>query len=84
MFKRKSQNIRKNILLKLKEGNASYSQLERKINTGYRTIKNNCDELEDYGLVKIESEKKHPANGRKYHVISITKEGIDFLKKVKN
>jgi len=83
MSKRKSYEIKRKILFTLKEQDLTYSELERKINTGYRTIKLNCEELENFGQIKIISEKKHPTNGKNYKIVKITKEGINFLKNKK-
>jgi len=58
----------------------TYAQLERKTNTGYRTIKQNCEELEKYGLLKIERKDKHPKSGRPYFQIKITEKGREFLR----
>lgn len=80
MFKRSSYDIKKKILLALKDKPLSYAQLERKINTGFRTIKSNCQELEQFGQVKIDK-IKHPATGRTAYIVSITRQGLKFLGK---
>lgn len=80
MSKRSSYEIKKKILLALKDKSLSYAQLERKINTGFRTIKSNCQELEQFGQVKIDK-IKHPATGRTAYIVSITKQGLKFLEK---
>lgn len=59
----------------------SYAQLERKINTGFETIKSNCEELEKFGFVEIKKMGKHERNGKPYFNIKITEKGFDFLKK---
>ena len=82
MSKRTSYVIKKAILLSVKEKEASYASLERKINTGYRTIKDNCEELKDFGQVRI-TVLKHPSNGRQSHIVRITREGNNFLRKLK-
>ncbi|MBS3169203.1 hypothetical protein J4210_01860 [Candidatus Woesearchaeota archaeon] len=56
--------------------------LERKLSTGYRTIKANCEILERFGQVHIK-EQIHPANGRSSHLVSITSQGFDTIKKKK-
>lgn len=71
MSKRDSFVIRKKILQLLKESSLTFAQLERKVNTNSETIKNDCEELKFYGLIKIE-EKIHPANGRKSYEVSLT------------
>ena len=53
MPKRSSYDIKKIILHKVKEKMATYAELERKLSTGYRTIKSNCEELAEYDLVDI-------------------------------
>ncbi len=83
MSKRSSYNIKKDILHHLQEQPATYAILERKVNTGYRTIKANCQELQDFGQVTIKTIKKHPSNGRAAHVVSITAQGSQFLQKQK-
>ena len=83
MTKRSSYEIKKDILFFVKEKPATYASLERKINTGFRTIKANCEELESFGQVLIEKMKKHPANGKQAHIVKLTKQGSDFLRKIK-
>lgn len=82
MSKRSSYNIKERILSSVKEKSATYAILERKVNTGYRTIKANCEELERFGQIEIK-EQEHPANGKLSHVVSITDKGLDTLKKKK-
>lgn len=81
MLKRSSFNIKKKILELIKSSPLTYAQLERKINTGYRTIKSNCEELECFGLIKIKKNLKHSANGKPFFNIEITEKGREFLKK---
>jgi len=54
------------------------AQLERKVNTDSNTIKQDCEELEFYKLVKMEKQI-HPKNGRNSYLISITNEGLEVL-----
>jgi len=54
--------------------------LERKVNTGYRTVKANCEELKEYDFIEIQS-VTDPANGRPSHVVKITEKGLKQLKK---
>ena len=84
MAKRGSYEIKKQILMVVRENPATYAQLERKINTGYRTVKANCDELGDYGYVAVEKVEKHPKTGRPSFSVSITGQGREFLQKRKN
>ena len=80
MSKRPSYQIKKQILHKIKEKPASYAELERKVNTGYRTIKLNCEELKEYDFIQIEK-IIDPANGRPSNVVKITEKGLKQLKK---
>ena len=84
MQKRTSYEIKEHILRCVKEKSYSYAQLERKINTGFRTVKSNCRELQEYGLVKIQTMKEHPSNNKLFYIISITERGIEFLQSKKN
>ncbi len=81
MHKRPSYQIKEKIPNVIKETPATYAQLERKVNTGFRTIKANCKELELFGRVTISGVKEHPANGKPSFNISITPRGIELLKK---
>lgn len=80
MNKRPSTDIKKKILSLTKSSPLTFAQLERKVNTGYRTIKANCVELESFGLVKIE-EKINPQNGQISNVVKITERGLEYLRK---
>ncbi len=82
-MKRSSYEIKKRILSVVKEKSATYAQLERKVNTGYRSIKANCEELELYGQIEIKTIKEHPANNRPSTVVSITDKGLETLQKKK-
>lgn len=81
MSKRGSLEIKKKILSLVKDNELSFAQLERKVNTGYRTIKSNCEELELYGFVKVIDAGKHPVNGRPFFLVKITESGREFLRK---
>jgi len=83
MVKRKSYEVRKKILMALREEPLSYAQLERKVNTGFRTIKQNCEELEVYDIVSIDTIDKDPSNGKPSYKIKITSQGIKSLDKLK-
>lgn len=82
MNKRLSTDIKKRILVLIKSSSLTFAQLERKVNTGYRTIKSNCEELETFGFIKIE-EKVNPKNGRVSNVVSITGGGLGYLERSK-
>lgn len=79
MPKRSSYAIKKQILHKVKEKPATYAELERKVNTGYRTVKVNCEELKDYNFIEIEK-VIDPANGRPSNVVKITEKGLKQIK----
>ena len=82
-MKRSSKEIKRSLLQILKDGKPySYAQLERKINTGYRSIVANCKELETFGSVEIKKLDKHEANGKPYFQVSITANGREILKKL--
>jgi predicted transcriptional regulator len=71
-MKRKSLEIKKQILRVLKqEEQISVKKLERKINSNYQSILNNCEELEYFGLVKISKTKEKSLNGKEYLVVSL-------------
>ena len=82
MSKRSSFDIKKRILTLIKSSPLTFAQLERKTNTGFLTIKNNCEELKLYGFIGIEKQKKHPKSGRPYSIIKITEKGLEFIKEL--
>lgn len=83
MSKRTSHEIKREILKILKSGQVySFAELERKINTGFRSVVTNCKELESFGTVTIQKLNKNESNGRPYFQVSITKNGLDVLKKL--
>ena len=79
MSKRQSKDIKMLILKELNKKDLTFAQLERKINTGFRTIKTNCIELEKFGTIKITKRENHKATGRPYFVVSITKQGRKII-----
>ena len=81
MAKRSSYAIKEKILLLVKEKPATYASLERKVNTGYRTVKANCEELQKFNLIDIRLAKEHQANGRPFHVVYITEKGLETVKR---
>ncbi len=83
MSKRSSFEIKEKMLKCLKLSSMTYAQLERKINTGFETIKANCEELEKFGFVEIKKIEKHARNGRFYFQIKITENGLNFIKKLR-
>jgi len=77
--------LKKIILSLLKDGEPlSYSQLEKKVNTNWQTIRNTCKELEIYGFVNIEHKKIHPVNKNPYSRVVITVVGKEVLKRMKS
>jgi len=73
-MKRKPLEIKKQIMEILKkEQQISIKKLERKINTNYQSIINNCEELEYFGLIEISKTKKNSRNGREYLVVRLKK-----------
>ncbi|MBI2176024.1 hypothetical protein HYU40_01585 [Candidatus Woesearchaeota archaeon] len=81
MGKRGSYEIKKSILMAVREKPASYAELERKVNTGFRSIKNNSEELSDYGYITVERVERDPANGRPSFKVKISESGRSFLNK---
>ena len=80
MNKRSSKEIKNRILTLIKSSVMTYAQLERKVNTGYRTIKSNCEELESFGMIKIDK-KINSKNGQISNIVKITERGLEYLKK---
>ncbi len=74
-MKRTSIEIKKKIISFLKKDPLTYAQLERKVNTGFRTIKQNCEELKIFGFIEIEKIQSHPKNGKPSYKIKITEKG---------
>lgn len=73
-MKRKPIEIKKQILKILQtELTISIKQLERKINTNYQTIINNCEELQYFGFVKIKKTKEDSVNGREFLIVELIK-----------
>lgn len=81
MGKRGSYEIKQRILMAVREKPASYAELERKVNTGFRSIKSNSKELSDYGYITIEKVERDPANGRPSFKVKISESGRSFLNK---
>ena len=80
MSKRNSNEIIWKLLLRIKEKEATFAELERNLSTGYKTIKSNCELLEKLGQVKITKNERHPSNGREAYVVSLTENGMKSLK----
>ena len=72
MSKRTFPEIRKAILKALNDDTEhSYGDLERKVNTNWKTIRMHCKDLELFKAVTIKDDK-----------VKITKEGKDILKRL--
>ncbi len=64
-MKRKPLDIKKKILEVLKENKElSLREMDIKVNTGYKTIRDQIEELEFFGLVDVIKYKKNPKTGR--------------------
>ena len=67
MKKRKPLEIKKKILKILKEcRELSLRELDIKVNTNYKTIRDQIEELEFFGLVEVISHKRNEKTGRPY------------------
>jgi len=72
MIKRTNKEIRKDIFEAVKDGKEhSYGELERKVNTNWRTIRDHIEYMELFGAVEI-------VNGK----VKITDFGRKILKKL--
>lgn len=83
MAKRKSYDIRKKILYLVKEKPVSYTKIQTKLSTNYDSVKNNCEELEFYGFVKVNRIESHPENGNLSFEVEITPKGREIAQKIK-
>lgn len=67
MKKRKPLEIKKRILQVLKENKElSLRELDIKVNTGYKTIRDQIEELEFFDLVEVINHKRSEKTGRPY------------------
>lgn len=83
MSGRTSLQIKKEILSALQDGNpSSFAELERKVNSNWQTIRAHCKELEIFKCVKIEQKDSHFRNNKPYFKVSITKQGVEILRKL--
>lgn len=80
MSKRSSFKIKEEIL-KLSKTEKTLAELERKINTGFNTIKSNCEELEKFGFIKMQKYQKHQKNGKPFFKVSLTESGRNLIKR---
>ena len=83
MPKRKPYEVRTGILFLLREKRLSYTQIQNKLSTNYDSVKNNCEELETYELIKINKNEKHPENGKPFFDVELTQRGYHIIKKLK-
>ena len=81
MAKRKSYDVRQAILHMVKEKPVSFTKIQTKFSTNYDSVKNNCEELEFYGFVKIKTIQNHPENGKPSHEVELTPSGREIVKK---
>ncbi len=72
MKKRKPLEIKKRILQVLKENRElSLREFDIKVNTGYKTIRDQIEELEFFDLVEVIKHKKSDKTGRPYTSIRL-------------
>lgn len=82
MAKRKSYEIRKSILYLVREEPVSYTKIQTKLSTNYDSVKNNCEELEFYGFVKVNKIENNPENGKPSYEVELTPKGREIIKKM--
>jgi len=83
MGKRTYPEIRKSILWVLRDGNPhSYGEIERKAKTNWQTVRNHVQELILFDSATKKEFKRHKQNKRPYVEVTITKEGLELLKKL--
>jgi predicted transcriptional regulator len=83
MSGRTSLEIKKLILDTLKDSKPhSYAELEKKVNTNWQTVREHCRELEIFDCVVIVNKPTHEKNNKPYSEITITKKGLEVLKKI--
>jgi DNA-binding HxlR family transcriptional regulator len=73
--------LKKAILKALSEGKENtYSKLEKKLGVNWRTLRNNCDELEAFKFIEVKQKESHASNKKPYSEIKITTNGLKVLK----
>lgn len=83
MSGRNSLKLKKLILEVLRDGKPhTYAELEKRINSNWRTVRDHCKELEIFGCITIEKKASHKRNNKPFHEILITKHGIEAVKKM--
>jgi len=68
---RSGLEIKKKIIVLLKEKECVISYLERKMNTSDKVLKRHLKELEYLGIVKITKHSKSPKTGRPYTTVKL-------------
>ena len=72
MPKRSSLQLKKEIIAILKKhGELSLRDLDIKVNTNYKTIREHVSELEFFEKVKVTTHKKNKKTGRPYTSVSL-------------
>ena len=72
MYRRKALEIKKEILRTLKEhGELSLRDLDIKVNTNAKTIREQIEELDFFGKVVIIKHSKNDRNGRPYTTVRL-------------
>ena len=74
-MKRSPIEIKKRIIKLLKEKPRSLRELDIKVNCGYRTIINQCKELEYLGIVRLVKHENNSKTGRPYTCVELTQAG---------
>lgn len=74
MNKRKPLEIKKEILKVLeKHGEMSLRELDIKVHTNYKTIRDNVEELEYFGKVSVIRHQKNDKTGRPFTTVRLMK-----------
>ncbi|MCH7523921.1 MAG: hypothetical protein IIC74_02645 [Bacteroidetes bacterium] len=71
-MKRSPLELKKDIIKLLREKERSLRELDIKVNCGYRTILNQCEELRFLGIVKLTKHKRSAKTGRPYSTAELT------------
>lgn len=80
MVRRNAIEIRKEILELLKQNKeVSIRKIETKVNSNFKTIKRQVEDLESLGFIKIHSYNSHPKNQKPYKACVIKEAGIKWI-----
>ena len=83
MSGRNSLILKKSILNILKDGQPhTYAELEKKVNSNWKTIRSHCKELELFDCIMTEKKQSHARNNKPYFEITIKKKGLEALEKL--